>query len=70
LFLCKFTLYSASETNVTSHVSQQMSGLKTFLNSFTDPWKRCGGSHAARGPVFGPHWSRRLKIRLNIFSVR
>ena len=31
---------------------------RIFLNASAGHWYRCGGLHAARRPVFGPHWTR------------
>jgi len=48
----------------------KISGLKSFPESFRGPLKRCDGPNRARGPIVGPHWSRFLKLQLNIFGVR
>jgi len=54
-----------SETYVTSHAFQHISDRKIFPECVRGRWKRCGGPHAARRTVVGPHISRQLRFKCN-----
>jgi len=53
-----------SETNVTLHAFQKLQVWRFFLNASMGLWKRCGGPHAAPGPVVGSHWSKIMNLSL------
>jgi len=60
LFLCKWTLSSASNSvrQMQPHTFfNKFQIWRFFLNASAGHWKRRGGPHTALGPVVGPHCS-------------
>ena len=55
-------------TNIFCEELREISDLEIFLNASAGHWKRCGGQHVARGPLFGHPWRKQycvLKLTLN-----
>jgi len=44
--------YSSFSTNIYFYKLEEIWDLKIFPNASAGHWKRCGGPHVARGPLF------------------